>query len=90
MPPGVKKSWRVPLKTEKRRPEEGIMSVNSIASLSTAMAATQTNQEIGVAMLKKSIDIASNSELALLSSVSAPTPAANLPSNLGQNINTTA
>jgi hypothetical protein len=66
------------------------MSVSSIASLSTAMATTQTNAEIGVAVLKKSIDIASNSALELLQALPSPTPAANLPSNLGQNINTTA
>jgi hypothetical protein len=66
------------------------MSVSSIASLSTAMATTQTDQNIGVAVLKKSIDIASNGVLELLSAVPSPTPAANLPSNLGQNVNTTA
>jgi hypothetical protein len=68
------------------------MSVNSIASLSTAMAATQTNQDIGVAMLKKSMDIASSSASELLDAVAPPnsTSAANLPANLGQNINTTA
>lgn len=66
------------------------MSVSSIASLSTTMAATQTNQDIEVTMLKKSIDIAANSVTELLSSVSSPAPAVNLPSNLGQNINTTA
>ncbi len=66
------------------------MSVNSIASLSTAMATAQTDQQIGVAVLKKSIDAASNSVLELLQAVPSPAPAANLPSNLGQNINTTA
>ena len=66
------------------------MSVNSIASLSTAMAAAQTNQDIGVAMLKKSIDVASNSASELLSAIAAPVPATNLPANLGQNINTIA
>ncbi|HEX7644557.1 MAG TPA: YjfB family protein [Burkholderiaceae bacterium] len=65
------------------------MSVNSIASLSTAMATTQTDTQIGVAVLKKAIDIESSSALALLQALPAPAPA-NLPSNLGQNINTTA
>jgi hypothetical protein len=54
------------------------------------MAAAQTNQDIGVAMLKKSIDVASNSASELLSAIAAPVPAANLPANLGQNINTIA
>ncbi len=66
------------------------MSVSSIASLSTALATNQTNTEIGVTMLKKSIDEQSSSVEQLLSTVQAPTPASNLPSNLGQNINTTA
>lgn len=66
------------------------MSVNSIASLSTTMAATQTNQDISVAVLKKSMDIASSSVSELLSSISTPTPQVNLPANLGQNINTIA
>ena len=69
----------------------GIMSVSSIASLSTAMATAQTDTQIGVSVLKKSIDVASNSALELLQAIpSSPAPSANLPSNLGQNINTTA
>ena len=66
------------------------MSVSSIASLSTAMATTQTDTQIGVAILKKSIDIQSQSALELLQAIPSPAPASNLPSNLGQNINTTA
>ena len=66
------------------------MSVSSIASLSTALATTQTNQEIGVAVLKKSMDIASNSASELLATIPAEPSAVNLPANLGQNINTVA
>lgn len=66
------------------------MSVSSIAGLSTVMAATQTNQDVGMAVLKKSMDIASNSASELLAAIPAPPPAANLPGNLGQNINTAA
>jgi hypothetical protein len=66
------------------------MSASSIESLSTSMAATQTNQDIAMAVLKKSIDSASNGVSELLSSIPAVTPAANLPANLGQNINTIA
>jgi len=66
------------------------MSVSSIASLSTAMSAAQTSQDVGVAVLKKSLDIASNGVMELLSTVSPPSTSTNLPSHLGQNINTTA
>ena len=54
------------------------------------MAATQTNQDVGMAVLKKSIDAASSSAAELLAALPAPIPATNLPANLGQNINTTA
>jgi putative motility protein YjfB-like len=66
------------------------MSVNSIASLSTSMAATQTNQDISMAVLKKSIDSASNGVAELLSTIPPATSAVNLPANLGQNVNTVA
>jgi len=56
------------------------------------MATAQTDQTIGIDVLKKSIDLASTSALELLQAVPSPasSSAANLPSNLGQNINTTA
>jgi len=54
------------------------------------MAAAQTSQDVSVAVLKKSLDIASNGVMELLSTVSPPGTSANLPPNLGQNINTTA
>jgi hypothetical protein len=66
------------------------MSVSSITSLSTAMATTQMNQEVGMAVLKKSMDIASSSASELLAAIPAPPSAVNLPANLGQHINTTA
>ena len=67
------------------------MSVTSIANLATSMAAAQTSQDVGMAVLKKSIDIASSGALELLASVSSPSaPATNLPPNLGQNVNTIA
>jgi hypothetical protein len=66
------------------------MSVGSISNLSTAMAATQTNQDIGMAVLKKTIDIASASATELLAAIPPPRPSANLPANLGRNINTAA
>jgi hypothetical protein len=66
------------------------MSVSSIASLSTSMAATQTNQDIAMAVLKKSIDSASNGVAELLSTIPSSVQPPNLPSNLGQNVNTVA
>jgi hypothetical protein len=66
------------------------MSVTGIENLSTQMAATQTNQDVGMAVLKKSIDAASSSAAELLAALPAPIPATNLPANLGQNINTLA
>ena len=66
------------------------MSVMSIASLATSMSQAQTSQQVGVDMLKKSIDTAKDSVSEILSTVQAPAPATNLPGNLGQNIDTTA
>jgi hypothetical protein len=66
------------------------MSVSSIANLSTVMATMQTSQQIGVAVLKKSIASASQSVSELLGAVPAAPSSTNLPSNLGQNIDTSA
>lgn len=65
------------------------MDTSSIASLATSMASTATGQAVGVAVLKKAMDIEANGALALLQAI-PPVPAANLPAHLGQNINTTA
>ena len=65
------------------------MDTSSIASLATSMASTATGQAIGVAVLKKAMDIEANGALALLQAI-PPVRTANLPAHLGQNINTTA
>ena len=65
------------------------MDVNGIASLATSMAAERNGQAIGIAVLKKALDIQSSSALALLNAIPA-VPSVNLPAHLGQNINTTA
>ena len=65
------------------------MDTSSIASLATNMAATATGQAVGVAVLKKAMDIQASGAAALLQAI-PPAPAANLPPHLGQNINTTA
>jgi len=64
------------------------MDVNSIANLATNMAQERTGQEVGVAVLKKALDIQASGAMALINAL-PPTPPS-LPSNLGQNVNTTA
>jgi hypothetical protein len=65
------------------------MDVNAIARLSTTMSETRQGQEIGTAVLKKTLDIAASSAAALIASVPAPA-SPKLPAHLGSNINTTA
>lgn len=65
------------------------MDVSSIASLATTIAETATRQEVGVAVMKKAMDIQASSAEALLQAL-PPVSGANLPPHLGQNINTTA
>jgi hypothetical protein len=63
--------------------EEDAMNINPSASL-----LPNASDAVGMTMLKKSIDIKAQSVAALVNSI--PQPAAKLPANLGQNINTTA
>lgn len=65
------------------------MEVNNIAHLATTLATTTTNQAISVAVLKKAMSIQASSATALLAAL-PPASGPNLPSHLGQNINTTA
>lgn len=65
------------------------MDVKNIAQLATTMATTATNQAIGIAVLKKAMDVQASSASALLEAL-PPVTAANLPPHLGQNINTKA
>lgn len=65
------------------------MEVNGIAKLATTMAETRNSQEVGVAVLKKALDISASNAASLIASVPMP-PAQNLPAHLGKNINTTA
>ncbi len=61
------------------------MDINSVSGLAT-------NTAVQTAVLKKAIDIQAQSALALIESIAQPQTVnpANLPPNLGQNINTTA
>lgn len=62
-----------------------ITTVSGMASLATSMAQTQTQQQAGIAVLKKAMDIESSNAMALIQAI-PPAPSG----NVGQNINTTA
>lgn len=66
------------------------MDVSSIASTATDMQAARLQQEVSTSVLKKALDIQASAAAQLIASLPQTTPAANLPANLGQNINTTA
>lgn len=70
--------------------QEIAMDVMGIAKLATSIADTGTRQDVAIAVLKKAQDIQSTSALQLLDAVQATAPAQNLPSHLGNHINTTA
>lgn len=65
------------------------MDVNNIAHLATTVAATGTNQAVGVAVLKKADEVQASSAAAMLEAL-PPATAPNLPEHIGRNINTTA
>ncbi|MBC7501131.1 MAG: YjfB family protein [Herminiimonas sp.] len=65
------------------------MNVSNIAALATDMSSARTEQAVGIAVLKKALDIESASAAVLLDAL-PPTVSTNLPDNLGRNINTTA
>ncbi len=65
------------------------MEVNNIAGLVTSLASTVTNQAVGIAVLKKAMDIQASSATAMLEAL-PPATSVNLPPHLGQNVNTTA
>ncbi|MGJ0533031.1 MAG: YjfB family protein [Methylocystis sp.] len=64
------------------------MDVNNIASLVTAMANQRTADAIGIAMLKKTLDIQASSTLTLIDTLQQP--AAANPPHLGDTIDTSA
>lgn len=65
------------------------MNVNMNTS---AAPVRDSGDAVGMLMLKKAIDIEAQSAMALIAAIPQPPQqsAANLPPNLGQNINTTA
>jgi len=66
------------------------MDVTNIANLSTSMAETGIRQEVGVTMLKKSLDIQAASAAQMIESMNNVPQAQNLPAHLGNTINTKA
>lgn len=68
-----------------------ISGVAGITSKITEMATAQTNEAVGMAVLKKAMDIDTSNAAALIDAIpAAPDVAHNLPPHLGQNVNTTA
>ncbi len=65
------------------------MDVTNIAQLATTIANTATSEAVGVAVLKKAVDLQASSAAALLEAL-PPVTAATLPPHLGQHVNTTA
>jgi hypothetical protein len=66
------------------------MDVTGIASLATSIADTGTKQDVAIAVAKKAQDLQASSAAALLEAIPPVAKAPNLPSNLGNRINTTA
>lgn len=66
------------------------MDITGIAKLSTSIAETGTRQEVDVALLKRTQEIQASTATQLLDAVQSAAPAQNLPSHLGNHVNTTA
>lgn len=66
------------------------MDVTNIASVATSLSSARTNQEVGIAILKKAMDISAEGALALIEAIPDSQPTQSLPAHLGKNINTTA
>ena len=66
---------------------ESPMEVSSLAATVSSLAATTTNDNISVAVLKKALDSQSQAAAGLLQAIPAPP---NLPAHLGKNVDTVA
>ena len=64
------------------------MDISSVGSILSATSQAQTGDAVGIAVLKKAIDLQAQSALQLIASL--PQPATNSPPNLGQGVNTFA
>jgi hypothetical protein len=61
-----------------------------VSTALSSMVGQTTGDAVSLSVLKKAMNIQAQGVSALINSVSQPQSAANLPPNLGQNINTTA
>jgi hypothetical protein len=66
------------------------MDVAAIAKLSTSIAETGNRQEVQAAVLKRALQIEGSTATQLIDAVKTAPAVQNLPSNLGNTINTTA
>lgn len=66
------------------------MDAVSIAKLASTIADTSNRTELGYAVLKKAQDVQASSAQALIEAIPPAPAASNLPSHLGQNVNTSA
>lgn len=66
------------------------MDVSGIARVATSIADTGLKQDVALAVQKKAQDVQASSAQALIEAIPPVPKASNLPSNLGNNINTTA
>ncbi|MBX3639903.1 MAG: YjfB family protein [Nitrosomonas sp.] len=66
------------------------MEISNIASAATTMSEASVQQAAGTAILKKALDISAENAMALIHAIPDNTATQNLPSHLGQHINTTA
>ena len=65
------------------------MDTTGIANLASGLAASLVSDNVGVAVLRKALDIEAANAAALVQAL-PPAPSINLPAHLGQNIDTTA
>jgi hypothetical protein len=65
------------------------MDVSGITNMATSLAEVQSSQSVGIAVIKKALDMERDGASALLNAIPPPATV-NLPPHLGQNINTTA
>lgn len=66
------------------------MDVTAIAKLSTSIAETGNRQEVQAAVLKRAMQIEGATATQLIDAIKTAPAVQNLPSNLGNTINTTA
>lgn len=64
--------------------------MNISLNATSAIAQNTGSDAISLAVLKKAIDAEAKTAQALINAIPQPASSANLPPNLGQNINTTA